>query len=62
MKKKWWIARDLDGTLVLFEKKPFRHGNYWSVDEGHLMDIQGFPQIKWDDEPVRVQVTIEVIE
>lgn len=63
-----WIARDKDGELYLFTfVKPVRieedNENYWIKDEycGDLadcirLDDKLFPDLKWEDEPVEVNL------
>lgn len=49
-----WIARDKDGLIHLYEKKPIKtvygwHSNGWIIS-GPSYD---FPEIKWKDEEPR---------
>lgn len=53
-----WIARDENGSLTLFKKKPEKseEDGEWSVFELHVkyweLDEDLFPEVKWeDDEP-----------
>lgn len=62
-----WVARDKDERLWLFIDKPKRsqiHG-WWEVDtqnsllrDDDCMEISGelFPEIKWEDEPIEVEL------
>lgn len=68
-----WIARDADGSLYLFEKKPHKttHG-YWRDDidstfNGACVDYvlesesKRLDNIKWEDkEPCKAKITIRI--
>ena len=54
-----WVARDEDGTLWLYEKKPHKAGLIWRCDnyyDGHMsFDDARFNHVKWgDDKPTEV--------
>lgn len=55
-----FIARDANGDLYLFEKKPHRtqraEGNVWRTDESDYMRVDSsmFPQLTWEDEPMEI--------
>lgn len=62
-----WVARDKDGCLWLYIYKPIRSKtNYWwEVDEQNtpldeddcmLIDIELFPDLSWEDEPIEVEL------
>lgn len=60
-----WIARDKDGTMWLYIDEPVRSLNSWEVDTeksllraDDCMEIDGdlFPDIKWEDEPIEVEL------
>lgn len=53
-----WIARDKNGDLWLFKKKPQKQeAGFWSV--GVITDVilqlpkQTFPEVKWEDKKPR---------
>lgn len=53
-----WIARDKDGDLWLFRKKPQKqNAGFWSVES--ITDViirlpkTIFPEVKWEDEEPR---------
>lgn len=53
-----WIARDKNGDLWLFKKKPQKqNAGFWSVE--CIIDVilrlpkQTFPEVKWEDEEPR---------
>lgn len=62
-----WIARDRDGCLYLFHRKPVRHKNmymcwdlpYNDAREPMLLDKSLFPNLTWDDEPIEVELKIK---
>lgn len=62
-----WVARDKDGCLWLYIYKPIRSKtNYWwEVDEQNtpldeddclMIDIELFPDLRWEDEPIEVEL------
>lgn len=62
-----WVARDKNGTVWLYTNKPIRSSMFsrWNVDtENSLfstnewMEIDGdlFPDLKWEDEPIEVEL------
>lgn len=62
-----WIARNKDGTLILFKGKPVRgslseewipFGDTWQSFE---IDKSLFSDIKWDNEPIEVILVIKPI-
>ena len=62
-----WVARDKNGTLTLFERKPTRLKDGWQSD-GRFFIIGGFPLlevpafvelIEWKDAPVQVKFEIK---
>lgn len=67
---KAWIARDKDGGLYLYRRKPRKHAEYerwfskysiwldWS--ERLFLARNFFPQVKWEDkEPTEVKIIIK---
>lgn len=62
LKIKGWVARDKDNFLGFYTVKPERktvawgtHQDYWSLPRDSFHDI------KWEDEPVRTELTIKMI-
>ena len=62
-----WIARDKYEGLWLFIEKPIRSASefWWEVDtknsilrEDDYMEIDGdlFPDLRWEDEPIEVEL------
>lgn len=69
-----WMARDEDGELTIFSKKPIRseyYNNSWVAaaeapgfhEDDFWLDIkkERFPDLTWDDEPVEVELLIRKI-
>lgn len=54
-----WVARDKDGTLCCyFYERPKRLTNWWldSFERYIIMDKEKFPDLKWEDEPIEVEL------
>lgn len=71
-KIKGWVARDDDGTLAIHYEKPRRVCYYnneivsdgtpwvWENEAGYgLLPVKIFPDLKWEDEPLEVELTIK---
>ncbi|MCI7781262.1 MAG: hypothetical protein MR517_09430 [Bacteroidales bacterium] len=57
-----FIARNSDGALRLFLNRPVRDHGGWSAPRfrGSLeLSIEAFEELRWEDEPVAVTLTIE---
>ena len=56
-----WAARDEDGKLFLYLRKPKQIKGVWLAPGGYIkLDNELFPEIKWSDkEPTKVKITIE---
>lgn len=59
-----WIAKDKDGSLWLFENKPVRKKYDWNDSNSDFMEISDttgllLPELKWEDEPIEVELTIK---
>lgn len=52
-----WIARNSNGTLWIFDEKPFKTTDTWecfiSGNCQVLNDDDWFPEVKWEDEEPR---------
>lgn len=62
-KIKGWVARDEDGTLCCFSKKPERMsntiaGHFWFNEDAFELRKDVFPKLTWEDEPIEVELTI----
>lgn len=60
-----YVARDQDNILYFYDSKPKRDVNFgcWISHNGesHLKNIS-FPNLKWEDEPIKVELTIKRIQ
>jgi len=57
-----WLAKDLNGTLTVFENKPERSTEMWIVESGPYFGIPKYAvdiNIKFDDEPVEIEIKIK---
>lgn len=59
LNKKWkWMARDRDGILYFYNKKPIKLNTIWNIEDygygfgdlSHLFKSKTFSFITWDDE------------
>ena len=67
LSKEWkWMARDKDGSLFLYDKKPYKYGSFWKYASAYIeLDIYErlFPYMKWeDDEPWKITKLLERYE
>lgn len=53
-----WVARDENGEICAFEDYPEKDSEMWIGSNSMLLDRKSFPDLKWEDEPVEVEVTI----
>lgn len=53
---KLWFARDFEGELFAFYKKPERESRYWVSDRYIEIDDNLFPNLTWEDEPLEVKL------
>lgn len=64
-----WIARDEDGRLCHYSEKPGRillinANSYWDCSEDAVccdLPEKMFPEITWDDEPRKVEISIKLL-
>ena len=66
-KVKAWVARDkFQDKLVLFNEKPYRPDDgqlgIWKLEGGGVISLpmsrDFFPELKWEDEPIEVEIHI----
>ena len=58
-KYKLWVARDWGGMLFAYFNKPIRDTVWkeWDSDKASLIiDDSFFPELKWEDEPLEVEL------
>lgn len=55
-----WIARNYDGSVLLFENKPVKKGKYWTGEGGceKLPYPNRFKVLGLDDEPTEISTLI----
>ena len=54
-----YVARDKNGSLWLYSKKPYReeyYGGWYSVGVNLEINSEEFPELKWEDEPIEVKL------
>lgn len=62
MIKELWIARNKDGSLFMYLKKPNRAWNNWYIDNEDLDDRMylkedyQFQDLTWNDEPLHFKL------
>lgn len=62
-----WIARDFDGSLYHYSEKPLRDENndQWATPNSEVsygeLPPKMFPEITWDDEPRKVEISIKLL-
>lgn len=62
-----YVARDQDAGLFFYPHKPTRKARgigYWanqSTDKDYLIPTEMFPNLKWEDEPIKVELSIKKI-
>lgn len=56
-----WVARDKDGTLYLYNEKPYKRGHCWHCDDLDYFAIEELlPEVNWEDEePTEVELIIK---
>lgn len=59
-----WVARDENLQLYFYPDKPERVRGYWMNNDANCLrlDPNGFPQLGWDDEPLKATLTITPTE
>lgn len=63
----WWIARDKDGSLCIYNDEPDREYDDEAFETTNLigdyttLDDNLFPEVTWKNSPKRVKVNLELI-
>ena len=59
-KIKGWVARDKNGSITLYENKPYRDGDIWRGCswKPSMIYEHFFPNLKWEDECIEVELII----
>lgn len=62
--QKFWLTRDDDGSTELWIEKPIRKHDVWMGKDpyirGYLIDEFLFPNLKWSDEPIEVEINAPI--
>lgn len=53
-----WVARDENGEIYAFEDYPEKDSEMWIGSDSMILDRKSFPDLKWEDEPMEVEITI----
>lgn len=58
MENKLWIARNANGSLFMYEKKPRRCHDLKTWQSGRFCQMPKhlFPDLTWEDEPIEVEI------
>lgn len=54
-----WVARDENGEIYAYEDYPEKDSEMWIGSNSMLLDRKSFPDLKWENEPMEVEVTIK---
>lgn len=68
-----WVARDKDGELYLYSDKPERYNTdepFWGIPKSQTIEKDNefrafilpsvlFPDLKWENEPIEVELTMK---
>lgn len=64
--KKVWVARDADGELYAYERRPFyvKSSEYWMAPSGAIYKVKNllFDHLKYDDEPIETKILSSNLE
>ena len=55
---KFWIARDKDGTLLLFFDEPMLNGLSWVGLDCHPINASLFPEVTFENSPQEVELKL----
>lgn len=65
IKEEWFAARDKNGTLHIFQVEPRKiidRGVWWDRDYMSIeISENDFPELTWEDDPIKVELTIKKI-
>lgn len=61
---KGWVARESDGYIYLFAEKPTRNQKIGGWNGTTLLEFPKgiLPQIRWEDEPIEVELIIKEVK
>ena len=61
-----WAARDEDGAIRLYNKKPIKRLCWWAhpklgLENSNILHEESLSEVKWEDaEPTKVELTIKI--
>jgi len=58
---KCYVARDKDGELWMFTNMPCKYGSIWNGRNPYEIDQTLFPDLKWEDEPIEVELILKEV-
>ena len=62
-----YVARDCSGFLLFFKNEPFRDRSLGTWNDNDLgafngFPIEMFPNLKWEDKPIKVDLSINIVK
>ena len=62
-----YVARDRSGFLLFFKNEPFRDRDLGTWNDNDLgafngFPIEMFPNLKWEDKPIKVDLSVSIVE
>lgn len=58
-----YLARCKSGVLIQAPTLPERNGEFWLAEYARIFeDQEAFPQITWEKEPVKINITVTIAE
>lgn len=65
--KKVWVARDHDGELFAYQRRPFYvegWGGIWMAPLGEIYKVKNllFDHLKYDDDPIESKIHLDNLE
>lgn len=62
VKNYYWVARDMNGDINLFEAEPLRLGEFfvarWSFDEVWKLSKELYKGVTWENSPKMVAISV----
>lgn len=63
---KFWIARDEDGSLWMYDDEPIKIKNFWGVNREKNIDLKPamplqdwhFPEVTYENSPQMVEIKL----
>lgn len=63
-KIEYYIARDKDGTLILFKDEPFENNGEWELNTSDVIRLPNkyFPEVSYENSPQKVEIKLIINE